>query len=136
MQVNLVNRLLPKGKRAGILTISASALTPLHLDKAGVPPGTPVGSTEGGREFTRAILGNELQLDVDAARQDNVDAALALVRDYTDLGAIVLECTNMVPYAADIRAATSLPVFTIENFINWFHGALQPRRYDGRAGNR
>lgn len=136
MQVDLVNRLLPKGKRAGILTISASTLTPLHLEKAGVPAGTPVGSTEGGREFTRAILGNELELDVDAARQDNVDAALALLRDNPDLGAFVLECTNMIPYAADIRAATSLPVFTIETFIGWFHGALQPRRYDGRAGNR
>jgi hypothetical protein len=135
MQVDLVNRLLPKGKRAGILTISASTLTPLHLDKAGVPAGTPVGSTEGGREFTRAILGNELELDVDAARRDNVDAALALLRDNPDLGAFVLECTNMIPYAADIRAATSLPVFTIENFISWFHGALQPRRYDRQGGH-
>lgn len=130
MQVDLVNRLLPGGKRAGILTISASTLTPLHLEKAGVPEGTPVGSTEGGREFTRAILGNELELDVEAARQDNVEAALALLRDNPGLGAIVLECTNMVPYAADIRAATSLPVFSIENFVSWFRGALQPRRYE------
>ncbi|QDC02359.1 aspartate/glutamate racemase family protein [Mesorhizobium sp. 8] len=129
MQVAMVNRLLPRGRRAGILTISASTLTSLHLDKAGVPAGTPVGTTEGGREFTRAILGNELELDVEAARQDNIDAAAALVAANPDLGAIVLECTNMVPYAADIHAKTRLPVFSIETFVRWFQGALAPRTY-------
>lgn len=129
MQVALVNRLLAPGKQAGILTISASTLTDLHLEKAGVPPGTPIGTTEQGREFTRAILGNEHVLDVDLARADNVAAALALQTANTSLGAIVLECTNMVPYSADIAAATGLPVFSIETFVRWFQGALVPRRY-------
>ena len=132
MQVAMVNRLLPRDKRAGILTVSASTLTPLHLEKAGVPAGTPVGTTEGGREFTRAILGNELELDVEASRQDNVDAATALFAKNPDLGAIVLECTNMVPYAADIRARTGLPVFSIETFVRWFQGALVPRTFAER----
>lgn len=129
MQVAMVNRLLPRGRRAGILTVSASTLTPLHLEKAGVPAGTPIGTTEGGREFTRVLLGNEMELDVDAARQDNVEAASALVAANPDLGAIVLECTNMIPYAADIRHATGLPVFSIETFVRWFQGALVPRTY-------
>jgi len=129
MQVAMVNRLLAPGKRAGVLTICASALTPQHLERAGVPEGTPIGSTEGMREFTRAILGNELELDVDAARADNIDAARALVGANPDLGAIVLECTNMMPYAADIRAATGLPVFSIYRFVAWFQSALVPRRF-------
>ena len=129
MQVGMVNRLLPPGKRAGILTINGSTLTLEHLEKAGVPGDTPVGTTEGGREFTRAILDNELELDVDAARQDNIEAAVALKDANPDLGAIVLECTNMVPYAADIRDATGLPVFSIYNFVTWFQAGLTPRRY-------
>ena len=129
MQVEFVNRLLPKGKRAGILTISASTLTRAHLQKARVPDGTPIGTTEGGREFTRAILGNELELDVELARQDNVDAALALQKANPSLGAIVLECTNMIPYANDIRRATGLPVFSIYNFICWFQQSLVPRTF-------
>jgi Asp/Glu/hydantoin racemase len=127
MQVSMVNRLLPSGRRAGILTISGSTLTQEHLDKAGVPDGTPIGTTEGGREFTRAILENRLELDVDASRQDNIDAALALKVANPDLGALVLECTNMVPYAADIRDATGLPVFSIYNFVCWFQASLAPR---------
>ena len=129
MQANMVNSILPKGKRAGILTINASTLSPAHLQAASVPNGTPIGSTEAGREFTRAILNNELELDVDLARQDNVDAALDLVNKNPDLGAIILECTNMVPYAADIRNATDLPVFGITSFVSWFQLGLDPQRY-------
>lgn len=129
MQVAMVNRTLARDKRAGILTISGSSLTPLHLEKAGVPEGTPIGTTEGGREFTRAILDNEFELDVELAREDNVEAALRLQADNPDLGAIVLECTNMIPYAADIRRATGLPVHSIENFVRWFQGGLVPRTY-------
>lgn len=129
MQVGMVNALLPPGKRTGILTISASSLTAAHLAAARVPDGTPIGTTEGGAEFTRAILGNEVTLDVEAARWDNVTAARALVEAHPDIGAIVLECTNMVPYAADIEVETGLPVFSIETFVTWFHAGLGPRRH-------
>jgi len=129
MQVPLVNALLPPGRRAGILTISGSTLTGKHLRKAGVPPGTPVGTTEGGREFTRAILNDEASLDVAAARADNVDAARALLERHPELGAIVLECTNMTPYAADIRAVTQLPVFSMVGFVRWFRESIVPQRF-------
>ncbi len=129
MQVAQVNAVLPPGRRAGILTISASTLTAEHLAKAGVPEGTPVGSTEGGRAFTRAILGNEPELDVNQARADNVEAARALVAAHPDLGALVLECTNMIPFAADIRAATGLPVWSMASFVAWFQSGLAPARY-------
>ncbi|MDF0599681.1 aspartate/glutamate racemase family protein [Psychromarinibacter sp. C21-152] len=129
MQVAMVDRLLPPGRRTGILTISGSTLTPAHLEAAGVPEGAPIGSTEGGREFTRVILDNEPELDVEAARADNVEAAQALQAVHPDLGALVLECTNMMPYAADIAAATGIPVFTMESFVSWFQSGLVPRRY-------
>ena len=129
MQVPMVNATLPPGKRAGILTISGSTLTPAHLAAANVPADTPIGSTEGGQEFTRAILGNELHLDVDAARDDNINAAEALVSAHPDIGALVLECTNMLPYAADIRQAISIPVYSMASFVTWFQMGLAPPRY-------
>lgn len=134
MQVATVNRLLPPGRRAGILTISGSTLSAEHLRKAGVPEGTPIGSTEGGREFTRVILENEAEMNVEAARQDNLEAAERLAAEHEDLGAIVLECTNMTPYAADIRAAVGLPVFTMGGFVSWFQSGLAPRRYPPAEG--
>ena len=58
-----------------------------------------------------------------------MEAARALAADNPDLGALVLECTNMIPYAADIRAATGLPTFTMESFVTWFQSGLVPRQY-------
>jgi Asp/Glu/hydantoin racemase len=46
------------------------------------------------------------------------------VAAHPDLGAIVLECTNMPPYADDIRRATGLPVFDIVSLVTLAHGAL------------
>ena len=126
MQVAMVNALLPPDKCAGVLTISRSSLTPAHLVAANVPLMTPIGTTEGGREFTRAILDNEMELDVDAARGDNVQAARDLVAAHPEIGALVLECTNMIPYASAIGAATGLPVFTMASFVTWFQLGLTP----------
>ena len=129
MQVEMVNRLLPAGRKAGILTISASTLSERHLREANVPAATPVGTTEGGREFTRVILENEMEMDVEIARRDNVEAARELVSGHPAIGALVLECTNMTPFAADIGQAVGLPVFSMVSFVNWFQSSLQPRVY-------
>lgn len=131
MQVPLVERLLPPGKRVGILTVSASTLSPDHLKAAGVALDTPVVGTEGGRVFTRDILGDRPEIDFEACRLDLLDAAGELVQRNPEVGGIVLECTNMVPYAADIRAATGLPVWSIYSFVSWFQAGLMPRRFAG-----
>ncbi|WP_375698046.1 aspartate/glutamate racemase family protein [Pseudophaeobacter sp. TrK17] len=130
MQVPMVQALLPTGKRVGVLTISKETLTPAHLRAAGAPEDTPVGGTDGLRCFTGDILGDAAAIDFEACRLDMIDGARALVADNPDLGAIVLECTNMVPYARDLRRVTGLPVFSIQSFVTWFQAGLMPRRYD------
>jgi Asp/Glu/hydantoin racemase len=129
MQVAMVDRLLPPGRRAGILTVSAASLTAEHLAKAGVPADTPVMGTESGREFTRAILGDEPRLDVAAAERDILDAGAALVAAHPEVGAIVLECTNMAPYARAVSQSLSMPVFDIHSFVSWFHAGIAPRDF-------
>src|SRR5437867_1773366 len=76
------------------------------------------------KEFTRVLLGDELELDVDAAREEHVRVARRLVSDYPDVGAIVLECTNMPPYTPDIQRETGLPVFDIVSLVTMVHAAL------------
>ncbi len=129
MQAAQIQALLPPGRKVGILTISARSLTPAHLAAAGVPDGTPVRGTEDGAEFTAAILGDRDRLDVAAARADLVRAARGLVADAPEVGAILLECTNMAPYAADIAAATGRPVHSIHDMLCWFRAGLRPARF-------
>lgn len=129
MQAPFIERVLPPGQRVGILTISAATLTPEHLRAAGVDQETPIVGTDDGREFSRAILGNELELDVAAAERDILDAGETLMRRNPDVGAILLECTNMSPYARALSEHVSRPVFDIVSFVTWFHAALRPRDF-------
>lgn len=129
MQQPMVQATLPPGKRAGILTISKETLTDRHLEAAGVPLDTPVWGTEGGNVFTRDILGDAPQIDFAACREDMINAATDFVKAHPDLGAIVLECTNMTPYAADVRRVTGLPVYSIYTLLKWFHESLVPDRF-------
>lgn len=130
LQVPWVERLLPPGRRVGVVTVEADSLTPRHLECAGARPDTPVEGTEDGAELTRVLLGDELELDVDRAREDVVTAARRLVERNRDVGAIVLECTNMPPYAADVSRATGLPVYDFHSFVCWFQAGLRPRTFD------
>jgi hypothetical protein len=129
MQAPLIERLLPPGRRLGILTVSAATLTPEHLAAAGVALDPPVVGTEAGYEFSRVLLGNELELDVAAAERDVMSAGDELVGRHPEVGAVLLECTNMCPYAAALKDRLGLPVFDMVSFVTWFHGGLVPRRW-------
>jgi hypothetical protein len=131
--VPLVHRMLPPGRRIGILTVNATALGEEHLRGAGIGPDIPlaVAGLEGEKEFTRVLLGDEAELDVDQAREEHVRVAHRLVADHPDVGALILECTNMPPYAPDIQRATGLPVFDVVSLVTFVHqgllAALPPR---------
>jgi Asp/Glu/hydantoin racemase len=129
MQIPFVERLLPPGKRVGVLTVSAASLTSEHLIAAGADPQTPVVGTDQGREFSRVMLGNEDRLDVAAAELDILEAGDGLTAQHPDVGAILLECTNMVPYARALRERVGLPVFDIYAFVTWFYAGLVPRDF-------
>lgn len=136
LQVPWVQATLPPGKRVGVITVSGSSLTPKHMEAAGVPLDTPFIGTEKGREFFRVlILGEKEDLDVSLAEQDILEAGRTLVASHPDVGAIVLECTNMPPYAASLREALGLPVYDIYSMISWFHTGLRPRRFIHPAGS-
>lgn len=127
-QAPMIAALLPAGQRVGILTISANALTAAHLNTARVPKETPIIGVENSH-FGDCILGNKAALDVEKSRAELVAAARDLIADHPDIGAILLECTNMPPYAADIATATGKPVFSILTYLNWFHASLAPPRF-------
>ncbi len=130
MQAPWVQATLPAGRRVGLVTVCAGSLTPAHLHAAGVAPDAPVAGTEGGREFFRVLIRAEsTDMDVDLARQDVLDAGRDLVRRHPEVGAIVLECTNMPPYAAAMQADLGRPVYDIFSMVSWFHAGLRPRAW-------
>jgi hypothetical protein len=128
-QVPLVQAALPAGRRVGVITIDARKLTPAHLAAVGAPADTPVVGTEGGAELTRVIEQDLEELDPAKACRDVLEAGVALVAKAPDVGAIVLECTNMAPYARALAGYLGLPVFDILSLLEWWHRALRPPRF-------
>jgi hypothetical protein len=129
MQVPWVQSLLPPGQRVGVLTVHGPRLTPEHLVAAGAPPDTPVVGTENGKELTRVLIGNEMDLDCALAEEDMLAAAEEMLQRYPEVGAFVLECHNMAPYSRIVQATFQKPVYDVYTFISWFHSGLSPRDF-------
>jgi hypothetical protein len=122
---------VPPSRTVAVLTVERAALTDAHLRAAGIQPDLPLvvrGLDEFGGYFTEQILGDELELDVDRCRHEHELAATALLEDHPDVGAIVLECTNMPPYADAIRRVTNLPVFDLTTLLAWGAAAVRQRQ--------
>ena len=102
--------LLRDAAQVAVLTVSAPALTPAHLLAAGVPAArlgdVVVQGMDPQSHFVQAILGNQDALDLRRAQAEVVAAAQLLRRRTPQSLALVLECTNLPPYAAAIEAAT------------------------------
>ena len=129
MQIPIVQQMLPCDKQVGVITIDAESLSGAHLHAVGAAADTPVVGIDPQSVFGRNILQNQAQLDPVQAQQDLLQAAKTLTQTRDNIGAIVLECTNMAPYAAEITQLTALPVYSIYTLIQWFHAGLQPRRF-------
>lgn len=125
-QAAQIQATLAPDRQVGIITISKDSLSPAHLESAAVPNGCAIVGMDA-TAFARSILENRADLDVERARIELVAAGHKLIQDAPQTGAILLECTNMVPYAADLRRATGLPVYSIYTYLNWFYQSLNPR---------
>lgn len=103
-------RLLAAQPQVGVLTISKANLGHEHLLAAGVAADrlrdVVVQGVDPSGEFAGAILGNRATLDLGQAQAEVVAAALALRRRAPNLRNVVLECTNMPPYAQAVCDVT------------------------------
>jgi hypothetical protein len=132
LQLPLVEALLPIGRRVGVITFDAHSLGAAHLAGVGAQRDTPiVGLAQDGR-FRRALLGEQSVDGYDLREAEAIEAAGRLVREHANIGAIVLECTNLVPHAAAILQAVRLPVYDVMTLVSWFYAGLEQRQWPRR----
>lgn len=112
--------LLADAPQVAVLTADARHLGTEHLAAAGVPAArlrdVQVEGMPPGGEFERAVLGNAATLDPGRVRDEAVAAALALRRRCAAARDLVLECTNLPPYAGAIAAATGWRVHSLRDW--------------------
>jgi aspartate/glutamate racemase len=133
LQVPFVYQILGGKKRIGVISADASALTPDFFKAAGVSEETPlaIAGMEHQEEFSSAILKRKGTLDSQLIEQEVVQVARELMAEHADLGAIILECSDLPPYAHAVQREVDLPVFDFITMINYVHSALVRHPYMG-----
>lgn len=131
IQLPMVARMLRPDQRVGLLVAKQEALTARHLAAIG-GESVPVCVTgmAGQPEFREVMLeGRRTELDVDRLRAEVLAQAGQLGRANPDLGALIIECTDLVPFACAIQELIGVPVFDIVTLTQMVHNCLVRRPY-------
>lgn len=79
--------------------------------------------------FPSVFIGNKPDLDLEILNYEIKEMTEEFITENPDAGAIVLECTNMCPFTRMIHDISGLPVFDINNLVNFIHYSVKPRKY-------
>jgi hypothetical protein len=120
-------------KTVAILTYDAARLGKLHLQQLGINTDTTGrfiirGALQGGHLQSMIAKGAPyIHSDIEA---ELVQLAIDTIKENAHVGAIVLECTQMPPFAKAIQLAvgSSVPIFDVYTMGCWFYSGLVRRR--------
>jgi len=116
--------LRPQG-RIGIITADAANLTPEHLRRAGGDiHRLTVYGLEAQPHFREAVLEESGRIDAQKVKAEVLERAREMVVADPAIRAILLECTNLPPYAGAVREALGLPVYDAVTMIRHVQAAL------------
>ena len=129
--VPLLQHFHPASRPIGIITGDTRILQAEHFKASGIDPQTVVlAGMENSAEFKRVVIDRGLDLDVEAMRQDVIDSARTLLGK--NIGAVVLECTNLISFRTDIQKILGVPVFDLVALIELYVTGLSVRGFHSR----
>ncbi|MCP3426955.1 aspartate/glutamate racemase family protein [Rothia sp. AR01] len=137
LQIPLIAQTISPARKIGIVTFSGDSLSENHMGIAtgNLPIDCVVHGLENRPAFRSAVHEESGILDFDAVESDVVAEALDMQERNPDIGSILLECTDLPPYAAAVAQATSLPVYDVNSLIFWAYSAIKPRTYGHHAAS-
>jgi Asp/Glu/hydantoin racemase len=132
-QVPMILGSLRPSEELGIVCASKPALDQATLASAGVSPDARivVAGLEGSSEFRTSILEGKGWMDNARVESEVVDAAVRLASENPNVRALLLECSDMPPYAKSVQDATGLPVWDFITLIDWIYDGVVKRRFEG-----
>lgn len=119
LQVPHVSRLLRPDQKVGILT-ERPHLTERHFAGVGwTPRDVPVvlAAMPPDSVFPTVYIDNGLEADTAVLEAEMVELARTTVGEHPEVGALVLECTNFVPYSQAMRRAVGIPVYDLYTLV-------------------
>lgn len=133
IQVPMVANMLGGPSRVGIVTASANSLTDRHFAAVGASniPKVVTGLDES-TEFREVVLeGLRNDLDIAKVEREFLESVTSLINENRDIGALVLECTDLPPYAHRVQEEFALPIFDLTTLATMVHNAVARVPYSG-----
>lgn len=131
-QVPFILNSMKRDQKLGIIAADANAITPAVLEQCDI------------RDRSRLILTSAIEMsefrklltapqDFSSNRLDEEigNFSVRFAKENPDLGAILLQCSDLPPYAHTIQRASGLPVYDMALLINWLQSSLVRQPYSG-----
>lgn len=115
IQIPLVQQMLGSRRKVGVVVANREALTVDHLNAVGVKgENLVIAGMENQPQFSSVILKGEGQdLDITIFEKELTDVVAYLLETHKDIGALVLECTDLSYFAPLLHKRFHLPVFDL-----------------------
>ncbi len=133
--IPFLSSFLPPGQVVGVLTGHTGILMPEHLKAAGADPGLIVmAGMDDSLEFKKVVIDRGQELDTGAMRRDVAIATAALAaaaqKAGSRLGAVVIECTNLITFRDTVQETAGAPVYDLVSLIELHAGGYRTVRFD------
>ncbi len=142
LQVPWAQQLIGPDKVVGILVAEAKYMTPAHLEAVGIQPGSNyvlAGAEDDGRCPEFESLWEESKrpdppgASYDKAEKEFVQVAVDFFGAHPNMGAMVLECTGMQPFARALQREIDIPVFSWGTLLDYAYSVVVHRDYYGHV---
>ncbi len=130
----LIKRTISSDKKVLILTANKKTLSDLHLRAVGIDRNDYlIYGLEDEENFTDFTVQNWESVDTDKCESELLKVTGQALDSNKDIGAILLECTNMPPYSAAIQKFSSLPVYDIISLLDFARDSLHKAEFERKC---
>ena len=133
IQLPMLERSIGPDRKIGVICANKPRLTSDMLALAGLrdPDRVIIRGMQDAPAFRSPILDEEPFLDDELITGEITDTAKELVTSHPEVGPILLECSNMPPYAHAIQRVTGRPVFDFTTLIGVYFAASFRKPFAG-----
>lgn len=130
----VIHQMMPPDKSVAVVVASERLLTGEYFEAINADRNhriVVVGMDDGPVFNSFCMGGPETGYEFEALGDEICAVLDRQLGDRKDIGAIMLECTSLPPFAARVRAHTGLPVYDFIACVEWMHRAIVPKTYSG-----
>jgi aspartate/glutamate racemase len=137
MMLPMMVQSMPRNKRVGVITANGPILSGVSaIENCGLSADDKVNrivirGLEDGPEFGDAIMANTGRYNPARVEEEIVAVAKKLVTENDDIGAILLECTELSPHAVAVQNAVRMPVWDYTTLTHWIYSGCVRRPFTG-----